>query len=397
MAAACLLVGSNAALAQPHRRLLGRQPALHAAKQQAAALQAAGAPTALTCDEFELPSTPVVTRAGVLPTTPAKRSPVAAAAWTDDDAGWISSSPSTNQPKTWVFYYAAVQSSGAQSATVQYAAQAAATLTLNGELVNTREAGLWSWMPSKPRYTTVEVTLQPGRNVLMIGAVNYGNGQGVIASLTSGTAASGGVLLLDTSAANAAQWSWTARALQYLCTAAGTPPAPPLAAVTPCAASELLLVQDYGTGMCLHVTGQRTVDGWTFPGSGHRVATEPCAGPSNPSAYDNQAWDWNAPYLTHEASGMNLATATQLVQDGTFATMAAPSVDGSRAGQQQWEWESFGLMKLASNTGFALTDARATSASVPGQPVHLWQPDALPGGAVPSANWAQVCVPGPAQ
>jgi hypothetical protein len=168
-------------------------------------------------------------------------------------------------------------------------------------------------------------------------------------------------------------------------------------------------VQDYGKGTCLHVQGGASADGaWLFPaGSKHNVVTQPCASAASAAAaarFDNQAWAWRAPHLTHLASGLNLGVAAPtlaLIQDGTYATLAPPvsaaDADAPGAQLQAWTWESYATMQLAAAPSFSLTDARADVAdadSLPGLPVHLWQlPQAsLPSG-IPNANWAQLCVP----
>jgi hypothetical protein len=349
-----------------------------------------------------VPSAAVFARGGAPPAVLTKDSPVRGAVWTDAAASWIGAAPSGTAPASWVYFYTVLDVERAQTVTVQYAAEDACSVTVNGVLINTKAARLWAWIPAQKRFTTFETTLQAGRNVVVIGAVNYGDGQGVIASITSGEyAAADGTVLVDTSLAQQEAWTWSTSALTYLCSAAEAPPTPPMSAVVACGEGDAFLVEDYGKGTCLHVAGAATPSGWAFPAEGkHNVITQPCAGPANAGAVPNQEWAWNAPYLTHAASGLNLAVAAALVQDGSYVTLALPGVrapDGVAAASapdaQAWTWENYGLLVPQASPSFALTDARASARDIPGLPVHLWELHAsLPSG-IPNANWAQLCVP----
>jgi hypothetical protein len=149
------------------RRLLQQQP------QQQPAQQAAAPPAPLSCDEFAVPDARVFARAGGVPTIPASHSPVAATAWTDADAGWMWSTPTGTVPSAWVYFYAVLHAppGGAGAlATLQYSADDAASATLNGVLLDTKAAPLWHWLPQRSRFSTLQLQLRPGRNVLMLGA-----------------------------------------------------------------------------------------------------------------------------------------------------------------------------------------------------------------------------------
>jgi hypothetical protein len=403
LAALCLLAGGahaaerSTAHALPHpRRLLQQQQ-----QQQQHHAHPPPPPAPLSCDQFAQPSAAVFARAGAVPTIPAKKSPVSATAWTDGDAAWMWSQASGTVPSAWVYFYATIEVPVAQSATLQYSADDAASATLNGVLLDTKAAPLWHWLPQRSRFTTLTLPLQAGRNVLMLGAINYGDGDGVIASVTAGAYGQGGAVLLDTSLAMQPQWGWSMEALPFLCSTAGAPPAPPMSAVRACASSqEAFLVHDYGKGTCLHVKGAvNAADGaWHFPaGSKHNVITQPCASASSDAAaFDNQEWSWSAPFLTHVASGLNLGVAAPtlaLMQDGTYAALSAPAdgADAPDAQMQAWGWQNYGLMQLLSQPGYSLTDARATAAAIPGLPVHLWQ--LYDSSSIYNANWVQLCVP----
>ena len=102
----------------------------------------------------------------------------------------------------------------------------------------------------------------------------------------------------------------------------------------------------------------------------------------------NQEWQWNAPVLTHVASGMALAVGSaEDVRNGAFITVAPP-LKGAQT--QQWTWQNYGMFQPAAWPSFSMTDGRAV-AGVYGTPVHLWHLNAsLPDGA-PLAEWQQRC------
>ena len=179
-----------------------------------------------------------------------------------------------------------------------------------------------------------------------------------------------------------------------------TAPSAPSLSNGACPAGSVSTIVDSRTpvvaGLCLTLLGAPQpggAGGWVVPtGVQKPLVTAPCS----TSSLVNQAFVWDAPTLTHAASGYVLTVLNLPAVNGDFVGMVPPS--GSLAQQQAWGWNAPGPIQFAASAGppYFLTDALATTSSTPPtKPVHLWRlAESLPGGT-PHGRWSIACVPVP--
>lgn len=101
-------------------------------------------------------------------------------------------------------------------------------------------------------------------------------------------------------------------------------------------------------------------------------------------------FDWNAPYLTHHTSGLNVAVMSDTLSPGTFVSVVAPSTSTT----QQWQWDNYDTLNSVADPAYSLTDSVTPGQEKLGKPVHMWPLEAsLARNGRPNAQWALYCVP----